>query len=794
MTVWYALLFTALPLIFLTSTSELFELNKMIVVYFLSVLVVTTLVAQKIVTKSLTWKRTPFDIPLLLFLAAQILSTIFSIHPHTSIFGYYSRWHGGLLSTFAYLALFYGFVQTFSAKQVKQFLFYIVLGGALASAYAIPEYFGISPSCTLIEIQDNADMGKSWSTTITGMGSNPSKFFTTSCWSERTNPKYRIFGTFGQPNWLAAYVIMLLPLIILLSLDKDNTNKNNFFSKFQILNFKFQKTQSRSRIANISSKKEAFPESNTQNLYPSNFSGSEPEKVSRVNTTLHIPHSTFSKLITTFFSFTYYLLPIALFSTLLFTRSRSGFLGFVVSMGLLIPGILFIHHAQKDKKKNSVNLYILYLISFISLALLFGTPFSPSLKQLLSSNSQQIVTQPIKDPGDLGGTDSGDIRKIVWDGAIEVWKRYPVLGSGVETFGYSYYLDRPIEHNNVSEWEYLYNKSHNELLNYLATTGIIGLSMYVLWQGWVYLILIKIIWDKRSSDFSKTFSLAVVASLTALHASNFFGFSTVTVSTLFYLLPAMAWLTTQTDQQIKQNHHSLLAWQQLSLLGLGVLAIIPLVQILALWQADYLFAKSQKELRSSNFTTAETLIKKAISLFPSEGAYYDQLGKVESEFAVALANDEEYELGGQKATEALDAANQMLLLNPYHLSFYRARVTILLTLAQAQPALYDEALKTVVASESLAPTDPKLPYTQGLIEQALDATSAAILSMQKAVDLKPDYESARWQLGQLWEMQGEIDKAIEQYQYMVDHIPTGNTPTVQERLEILQSSQSAKKN
>ena len=38
-----------------------------------------------------------------------------------------------------------------------------------------------------------------------------------------------------------------------------------------------------------------------------------------------------------------------------------------------------------------------------------------------------------------GVTESGDIRKIVWQGAIELWKQYPILGTGVENFAYSYY-------------------------------------------------------------------------------------------------------------------------------------------------------------------------------------------------------------------------------------------------------------------------------------------------------------------------------------------------------------------
>jgi O-antigen ligase len=56
----------------------------------------------------------------------------------------------------------------------------------------------------------------------------------------------------------------------------------------------------------------------------------------------------------------------------------------------------------------------------------------------------------------------------------------PLFGTGVETFAFAYYTYRPAQHNMTSEWDYLYNKAHNEYLNYLATIGILGLGSYLL--------------------------------------------------------------------------------------------------------------------------------------------------------------------------------------------------------------------------------------------------------------------------------------------------------------------------
>jgi O-antigen ligase len=61
----------------------------------------------------------------------------------------------------------------------------------------------------------------------------------------------------------------------------------------------------------------------------------------------------------------------------------------------------------------------------------------------------------------------------------------------VETFAYSYYNFRPAQHNQLSEWDYLYNKAHNEFLNFLSTTGAFGLATYLLIILWFSIFALK---------------------------------------------------------------------------------------------------------------------------------------------------------------------------------------------------------------------------------------------------------------------------------------------------------------
>src|SRR3990167_9626245 len=107
--IWICFLALAIltPLIFFSGNIEIFEVPKMHFVYLISTIILfSTLIKTAIEGKFLIPKSLPLFI-FFIFLTLQILSTFFSVDKFTSISGYPSRLNGGLLSQFAYLAIFY---------------------------------------------------------------------------------------------------------------------------------------------------------------------------------------------------------------------------------------------------------------------------------------------------------------------------------------------------------------------------------------------------------------------------------------------------------------------------------------------------------------------------------------------------------------------------------------------------------------------------------------------------------------------------------------------------------------
>ncbi len=386
----YYILFAAVPLWFYAGNSELFEYNKMMLTYAITTLVATVWAIKSILAGKFIFKRSFLDIPLILYLVSHLLSTIFSLDPHMSFWGYYSRFHEGLLASFSYALLYWAAVSNLNRNHVSKSLLVSLVSASFVSVYGILEHFGHSFSCWF----------------ITGN-------FDVACWVQ--DVQGRVFATLGQPNWLAAY----LDVLILLSLGFVKKSK-----KILILTALF-------------------------------------------------------------------------LLALWFTKSRSGLVG--LGIGLAVFTIFSLHISQK------IKLFICAVGLVLSSALGFW------LFQNISTSG-------------AGAYESGAIRRPVWEGAIKVWQRYPVFGSGVETFAISYYKDRPASHNLLSEWDFLYNKAHNEFLNLLATTGTLGMV--------AYLTLIAVSLKRLRNN------PAYLGAYISILVTNFFGFSVVIIGLFFFLLPA----------------------------------------------------------------------------------------------------------------------------------------------------------------------------------------------------------------------------------------------------------------
>lgn len=671
---FYALFFLV-PLIFTPWNFELFEFNKMMLTYALAVIIVASWAVKSVASGKVIFRRTPLDIFLLLFLASQVASTVFSIDKHTSVWGFYTRSHGGLLSTISYLALYWAFVSNMDVKRTLSSAFYLLSSATIVAVYGTLEHFGASPSCFLMEGSIGVD-----------------------CWVQ--DVQNRVFATLGQPNWMAAWLVALSPIAW----------------AFALKNYNIQHTTKRYLWIGLSA---------------------------------------------------------LFFLALLYTKSRSGLLGFAVASAVFWGALGWTHRRQL---LNLAQPFIILNSLFIILILLVGTPFTPTLGQFLkpSTSAQQPSTVETGTVLERGGTESGEIRKVVWQGALDIWRAYPVFGTGVETFAYSYYQFRPAEHNRTSEWEFLYNKAHNEYLNFAATTGTLGLGTYLLLIGVIIWIFTKLITSHQSP-----ITVSLFAGFTSILVTNFFGFSVVPVATLFFLFPAMTVAIGQNSTLTAGGKHKTESIKIETLNNFQIAGILfalgfmlyALARIGVLWYADFLFARADRLVKMGQQPIASIQsIQSAIELRPGEPTYYDKLATSHSQVAAALAENNEATEAAKFANAAVLASDRAVRISPKNVNFWRTRSSVFYRLASVEPGYLRLALDALNQAYELAPTDPKILYNLALTEYRVGSEDRSEELLKETIRLKPDYYDPYIALAELYKRKGQTQLAQEQLLYILENI------------------------
>ncbi|KKR90206.1 MAG: hypothetical protein UU39_C0017G0010 [Candidatus Woesebacteria bacterium GW2011_GWD1_41_12] len=629
----FGVLFFLVPLILWPYTSELFEFNKMILVYILTTLILATWLIRIILSRKFIFRRTILDIPLLIFLGSQFISTLLSIDPLTSWFGYYSRFNGGLLSIISYLLLYWAFVSNVDKPGAKKIINTTLWSAVFVSIYGVLERLGIDKDVWQQDVQS------------------------------------RVFSTLGQPNWLAAWLVTLIPITWAKGLHKSD--------------FKL------------------------------NFNSLVP-----------------------------YFLTSLFFTVLVFTGSRSGLLGFCLAE-IVFWGAIFL-----KSRFTHIRKFFVFNILILAIAGVFGTQYTPSIFKIIDSKKVDQVTAAPQATGtalETGGTESTTIRKIVWQGALEIWEKYPIFGTGVETFAYSYYSSRPIAHNLTTEWDFIYNKAHNEYLNFMANSGTVGILAYLAMIGFSIYLIVKNSLRKNDNDQAETWPtmpIAFLAGYVSILATNFFGFSVVPVQIIFYLYPAFSVVLAGTDSKDEKepspnSNQKILNWIVAS--GAAVIVFF----ICRYWYADYLYATGSNYNKVNRQDLAVNYIFDAAKLEPNQSIYYGELARTYTNLALAYNEARQATAASQLTEAAIENSVKAVNLSPANVNMKRIEFGVFVMLSAIDPNYLLNARDVLLVAIKQAPTDAKLFYNLGLIYSRIGENDLALQTLKKTVDLKSNYKEAR---------------------------------------------------
>ena len=190
------------PLIFYTKGHDVFEFNKLTAVRAFSALAASLFLAKLLFVRPLELTRSSTDIPLLAWLGACFVATANTVNLRLSLHGVYEDFEG--ITTLVNYAFLMYLVQQHirTERQIRMVIGAIIMAGTVAGFYGILQNVNID--------------------------------FVP--WNPATYSPDRMFSTMGNPNFLAAYLVMSLPVCFVVFLDLPNrVNTDKGFSTLLLL-------------------------------------------------------------------------------------------------------------------------------------------------------------------------------------------------------------------------------------------------------------------------------------------------------------------------------------------------------------------------------------------------------------------------------------------------------------------------------------------------------------------------------------------------------------------------------
>lgn len=181
------------PLVFYTKAYDVFEFNKITVLQVLCCLAAPLLLFKLLFVRPLKVTRSALDLPVLAWLLVACVATYSTVNRRLSLHGVFEDFEG-LTTWFMYVFLFWWPLQHVrTERQIRLVLGSVALAGTLVGFYGLLQNFGID--------------------------------FVP--WNPDTYNPGRMFSTMGNPNFLAAYTVMSMPITFVLFLDLPDTIKTD---------------------------------------------------------------------------------------------------------------------------------------------------------------------------------------------------------------------------------------------------------------------------------------------------------------------------------------------------------------------------------------------------------------------------------------------------------------------------------------------------------------------------------------------------------------------------------------
>ena len=654
----------------------------------------------------------PMNFPILAFLLVSIVATLRSPNFCLSFVGAHKFYFWGLSAIIGYVIIYFTVLGNLRMNYIEKSIDVMLIATALVAIYGILQHFGL----------DFVDWAQS--------------------------PKERIFSTFGNSNFLGAYLIMAIPLAL-------------------------------SRLIAIGS-----------------------SQSSNKGTNWKVPILRWMLV----------LLCAMLFTCLIWTLSRGAWVGFLASLVVFGTLVGRKGLRENRKWLSLVLIIFAFTTTIFILpkkgrsisGRLAASANRPDYGKGSVVGERVTSILELKEIGIVG-------RICAWEDTLKMVKERPFLGMGLDTFGLTFQRYKSTKFVRIVGKNIIADYPHNEFLQVAATMGLIGLAIYLwLWITFLTTGIRLIMQTRRFAVQQNKFGLkhpverlsstvpfivpGILASVVALLIQNQFGFSTLTTSTLFWFLmgitmglknrapnPDHRSLTEEVKLDMGKTGRLIPAQRKFQLIRWIVYPIILVISVLLIitflrpYFADIHFKRGLVYSKYKIWDKAILEYQRSLSLNLRGERYRTNLGNAYKERAMHGYAKGEKKMWIDKAILAFEKNIEINPLDNYHYNnlgtayMWKAEVlgeptvdlaiqTFLkavvlfpnfidgwnnLAWAYSHKGMFNKAIGVWKRTLKIAPDDVLLNYNLGSVYANIGRKEEAINYWRKALTIDPNYEEAK---------------------------------------------------
>ncbi len=449
-----------------------------------------------------------------------------------------------------------------------------------------------------------------------------------------------------------------------------------------------------------------------------------------------------------------YLLPIPV---LFWQFYIANITGAIVGLGFSILLFFFLFGITSKGKKIKIITLALTLLLVVAGSLVLLNKDSKYLKDI-----EQI--QDISLEGNTFKT-----RLIAWEAVFKDFKNHPVLGTGHGNFAVTFDKYFTADFYDYVRDETYFDRAHNNILDILSTSGILGLLAYLSIFIAVAYYLIRAFIKKDISNFHFSLLTALFAAYFVQNLAVFDSF--VTYVSLMVLLGYVYWLSTPEAQKEPSSKNKGFEDKEIyALVALGLIMLFVIYQFnLKPYQMLNYTIRGQVAFNQGNVEKAYDLYKEGLEI----GTVLDRDSRGSFVRSIAQHGYSLNRLNPDKRKEILDYAIELaeknIAYNPAD-SMMQMRLAQVADLAASlhrsneKPfnEYWGKALEAINKATESAPERIPLLHTKAQILMTNNKTQEAVKALEKAKELNKDFERTYCLLGRVYLSSGEQSKGYDE--------------------------------